>query len=116
MLRVLRRHNLGDALPAALAHLAFNRLREARLIRHPHTSFLGRIWKLKENLTAYDATYVALAEALDAPLITLDERLAQPRATALRWSCTGKHSQGRPEKALIAVIQRPIGSGLKFVS
>jgi predicted nucleic acid-binding protein len=53
-------------------------------IRYSHTSFLGRIWELKENLTAYDATCVALAGALDAPLIALDERLAQPRAAAER--------------------------------
>ena len=85
-------------------------------IRYSHTSFLGRIWELKENLTANDATCVALAEALDAPLITLDERLAQPRAAAERWSCTGKHSQGRLQQDLVAVTQRPSGSGLKFVS
>ena len=42
-------------------------------IRYSHTSFLGRIWKLKENLTAYEPTCVALAEALDTPLITLFE-------------------------------------------
>jgi predicted nucleic acid-binding protein len=53
-------------------------------IRYSHTSFLGRIWELKENLTSYNATCVALAGALDAPLIALDERLAQPRATAER--------------------------------
>jgi predicted nucleic acid-binding protein len=37
---------------------------------------LGRIWELRGNLTAYDAAYVALAEALEAPLVTRDERLA----------------------------------------
>jgi predicted nucleic acid-binding protein len=77
VLHALRRHNLGGALPAARARLALNRLRETRLIRYPHTAFLGRIWELRDNLTAYDAAYVALAEVLDAPLITLDERLAQ---------------------------------------
>lgn len=44
--------------------------------RHAHTTFLGRIWDLRRNLTAYDAAYVALAEALDAPLLTSDRRLA----------------------------------------
>jgi predicted nucleic acid-binding protein len=38
---------------------------------------MERGWGLKDNLTAYDAAYVALAEALDAPLITLEARLAQ---------------------------------------
>jgi predicted nucleic acid-binding protein len=37
---------------------------------------LPRIWDLRNNLTAYDASYVALAEALDAPLLTRDRRLA----------------------------------------
>jgi predicted nucleic acid-binding protein len=38
----------------------------------PHTSLMQRIWEVRENLTAYDAAYVALAEALDAPLVTMD--------------------------------------------
>jgi predicted nucleic acid-binding protein len=77
VLHALRRHNRGGALPAERARLALNRLRQTRLIRYPHTSFLGRIWELRENLTAYDAAYVALAEALDVPLVTTDVRLAQ---------------------------------------
>ena len=77
VLHALRRHNLGGALPAKRARLALNRLRQTRLIRYPHTLFLGQIWELRENLTAYDAAYVALAEALDAPLVTMDARLAQ---------------------------------------
>ncbi len=77
VLHALRRHNLGGALSAERARLALNRLRQMRLIRYPHTSFLGRIWELRSNLTAYDAVYVALAEALDAPLVTRDVRLAQ---------------------------------------
>lgn len=77
VLHALRRHNLGGALPVARARLALNRLRETRLIRYPHASFLGRIWELRENLTGYDAAYVALAEALYAPLVTMDARLAQ---------------------------------------
>lgn len=44
---------------------------------YPHAPLTGRIWELRENLTAYDAAYVALAEALDAPLITTDGRLAR---------------------------------------
>lgn len=44
--------------------------------RHAHEDFLGRIWDLRHNLTAYDAAYVALAEALDSPLLTSDRRLA----------------------------------------
>lgn len=44
--------------------------------RYPQTRLLPRIWELRDNLTAYDAAYVALAEALDAPLLTRDGRLA----------------------------------------
>lgn len=41
------------------------------------TGILGRVWELRENLSAYDATYVALAEALESPLVTADGRLAR---------------------------------------
>ena len=44
--------------------------------RYPHEALLPRVWELRANLTAYDAVYVALAEALDARLLTHDARLA----------------------------------------
>lgn len=47
---------------------------------------LGRIWVLRDNVTAYGATYVAVAEALEAPLVTADARLA--RATGPRCTVT----------------------------
>lgn len=56
---------------AALEDLAAFSLR-----RHPHNVLLPRVWALRTNLTAYDAVYVALAEALNAPLLTRDKRLA----------------------------------------
>lgn len=46
------------------------------LTRRPHLPLLPRIWQLRDNLTAYDASYVALAEALGCPLVTADARLA----------------------------------------
>lgn len=46
------------------------------LLRYPHLPLLPRIWELRDNLTAYDASYVALAEALDCRLVTADARLA----------------------------------------
>jgi predicted nucleic acid-binding protein len=46
------------------------------LIRYQHDLLLPRIWELRHNLTAYDAAYVALAEALGAPLLTRDRRIA----------------------------------------
>jgi predicted nucleic acid-binding protein len=51
-------------------------LADLSLRRYPHDFLLPRIWELRNNLTAYDAAYVALAEALDAPLLTRDKRLA----------------------------------------
>jgi predicted nucleic acid-binding protein len=47
------------------------------LRRYPHGPLLSRIWELRDNLTVYGAAYVALAEALDAPLLTVDARLAR---------------------------------------
>jgi predicted nucleic acid-binding protein len=47
------------------------------LERHPHTYLVGRAWDLRRTLSAYDALYVALAELLDAPLLTRDVRLAR---------------------------------------
>jgi predicted nucleic acid-binding protein len=44
--------------------------------RYPHDIVLPRVWELRANLTAYDAVYVALAEALGAPLLTRDRRIA----------------------------------------
>lgn len=47
-----------------------------RIVRYPHGLFLDRMWELRDNLTAYDAAFVALAEALEVPLVTTDARLA----------------------------------------
>ena len=47
------------------------------LTRHRHRSFLGRVLELRDNFTAYDAVYVALAERLGAELLTTDGRLAR---------------------------------------
>ncbi|MGH8829057.1 MAG: type II toxin-antitoxin system VapC family toxin [Jiangellaceae bacterium] len=51
-------------------------LRDIDAVRHAHERLLPRMWELRENLTACDATYVALAESLDAPLVTLDAKIA----------------------------------------
>jgi predicted nucleic acid-binding protein len=77
VLHVLRRYSLSGTLSESRGRLALSRLSSTRLTRYPHASFVRRIWELRHNLTAYDAAYVALAEALDAPLVTMDARLAQ---------------------------------------
>ena len=58
------------------AGAALSVLRELDLERHAHEPLLGRIWALRNNLTAYDAVYVALAEALQTKLWSCDARLA----------------------------------------
>jgi hypothetical protein len=52
---------------------------ELRIGRYPHQPLGDRVWQLRHNLTAYDTTFIALAEALDAALITCDSRLAAAR-------------------------------------
>ncbi len=46
------------------------------LVRYRHQPLNDRVWDLRHNITAYDATFIALAEALSAPLVTCDARLA----------------------------------------
>jgi predicted nucleic acid-binding protein len=77
VLHAMRSLTFRGTVSSERAQLALDRLRNTRLVRYPHTPLAERIWDLRENLTAYDAAYVALAEALDAPLITADARLAQ---------------------------------------
>ena len=55
-------------------------LADAPILRHSHRLLLDRIWSLRKNLTAYDASYLALAEALGATLVTLDAGLARAAA------------------------------------
>ncbi len=74
----------GGHLDPRRASLAFDDLTALPLHRADHAPLLGRCWELRDNLTVYDAAYVALAEALDATLLTGDHRLA--RATGPR--CT----------------------------
>ncbi len=72
ILRYAAAGDIGDDRGrAALTDLA-----DLPLQRYPHGLLLPRIWGLRNNLTAYDAAYVALAEALDAVLLTRDKRLA----------------------------------------
>ena len=74
--QVLRRYVAAGAIVALRGEDALQDLRDLPLIRYPHDLMLERIWQLRDNLTAYDAAYVALAEALDARLLTCDRKLA----------------------------------------
>ncbi len=59
------------------ARIVLDRWTRLGLRRFPAVGLLGRIWELRDNLTAYDATYVALAEALNCSLVTADGRLGR---------------------------------------
>ncbi len=74
---VVRRLAGRGEIDAARGRLMLDALRDLPLERHAHALLLPRIWHLRENVTAYDAAYVALAEILDAPLLTRDARLAR---------------------------------------
>jgi len=75
--RALRRRRLDERR----AHQALDDLRSLPLARAPHAPLLDRIWELADNITPYDAAYVALAEALAAPLVTADRRLTRAPGT-----------------------------------
>lgn len=73
--QVLRRFVAAGYLAPSRADECFVDLADLGLRRHPHHLLLSRVWELRANLTAYDGIYVALAEALAAPLLTCDRRL-----------------------------------------
>lgn len=76
ILQVLRRYAAAGEISAERAREALDDLSSFRLRRWAHDALAMRIWGLRQNLTAYDAAYIALAEALGAPLLTRDRRLA----------------------------------------
>jgi predicted nucleic acid-binding protein len=67
----------GGRLEGRRARQGLVDLMSIPLRRPPHHPLLPRIWALRDNLTPYDAAYVALAEAIGAPLLTADRRLAR---------------------------------------
>ena len=73
---VLRRHLSTGRVDARRAQLALDDLVDLAIDRAPHLPLLTRCWELRENLTVYDAAYVALAEALGTTLLTADSHLA----------------------------------------
>jgi predicted nucleic acid-binding protein len=76
VLHALRRMNMRREISDERAADTRSDLAQLALVRYPHEPLNDRVWELRHNLTAYDATFVALAEALGVPLITCDTRLA----------------------------------------
>lgn len=74
--QVVRRLATRGLVGSDRGRQALEDLADLDVVRHPHDVLLPSMWRLRHNLSAYDGAYVALAEALDAPLVTLDARLA----------------------------------------
>jgi predicted nucleic acid-binding protein len=77
VLRALRGRVRGGKLRVERAAKAIDDLRWMPLERFDRAPLLGRVWQLRDNLSAYDATFVAVAELSDAVVVTGDERLAR---------------------------------------
>jgi predicted nucleic acid-binding protein len=75
--QVLRRLEQAGTLTTSRAEEARDDFRALRLVLHDHRPLLDRVWVLRHNLSAYDGLYVALAEALEARLVTTDGRMAE---------------------------------------
>jgi predicted nucleic acid-binding protein len=80
VLHGLRRWVRRSLLPEARARRAIDALDALPLARHAHAPLSGAVWELRTRLSAYDATYAALARGLDATLVTSDGRLARGAA------------------------------------
>lgn len=82
--QALRRLVRARELSIERAEEALADLADFDVRRHAHVDLLGRVWELRENLTSYDAMYVALAEAIAGPLVTCDVPLSASRGHAAR--------------------------------
>jgi predicted nucleic acid-binding protein len=82
--QVLRRYALAGELTVDRAEEALLDLADLPLTRYAHTDLVSRIWGLRDSMTAYDGVYVALAEALDAPLLTSDGKLSRAHGHGAR--------------------------------
>jgi predicted nucleic acid-binding protein len=84
VMQVLRRLDRQGEISKEQAKSAVQCFRELDVERHPHTDLLDRVWQVRHNVSAYDALYLALAEALDAVVFTCDEKFAHAPASKNR--------------------------------
>ena len=84
VLGVIRRHHMTGALDATASAQAVDDLADWPGVRYGHRALLARAWDLRATVRSWDALYVALAEALDATLITIDARLAAASGPSCR--------------------------------
>jgi predicted nucleic acid-binding protein len=89
VVQVVRRWTASGALGAERAIVALDDLVALGIVLHPYLDLVPTMWALRANLTAYDAAYVALATALDAPLLTLDRTLAAAPGLTARVELLG---------------------------
>ena len=86
---VLRRAVLRGEVAQGVAALALQDLSDLRIELFPFAPFARRVWALRDNVSTYDAWYVALAEALEVPLATLDARLGRAPGCRCVFRCPG---------------------------
>jgi predicted nucleic acid-binding protein len=89
VVHALRRYEMKGLLTRTRAEEVLSDFADLDILRYPHEDFLRRIWALRKNVTAHDAAYLALAEALDAPLLTTDEKLARSPGHKARVEVVG---------------------------
>jgi predicted nucleic acid-binding protein len=88
-LHIVRKLVIADKTTAAAAQEILDVFGQWRIVRHAHTQHIPRMWELRDSVTAYDAAYIALAEALDSPL----------------WTCDAKLSRAHGHRAKIELLQ-----------
>jgi predicted nucleic acid-binding protein len=87
VIQSLRGLERGGKLTTARASAAIARLAESEISRVPTRMLLREMWSLRANLSAYDACYVALARALDCPLLTVDRPLTRAPGLGITLIC-----------------------------
>jgi predicted nucleic acid-binding protein len=114
VLSVLRRWERRGEISTARAQQALEDLDALPIIRYPARALAGRAWKLRHNLTAYDAQDVALAQTLPARLLTTDERVATAAKTArvrLLEAKPRRASSTTPRRSLVLAGRRGLTCG-----